>query len=72
MDGCAFGFHRYGRWSAPEWATVPSGYSVRFYTSGVVQHRTCERCGYVDVRRLDADINTGDAKGTKSGQPAGE
>ncbi len=57
MNGCAFGFHKYGTWSPPERANVPDGYTVRYFRSSVVQHRTCERCGIVDVRELDADIS---------------
>jgi len=62
MDRCTFGFHKYGRWSVPERADVPDGYTIRVFRSTVVQHRTCERCGFVDVRELDAEINTSTIK----------
>lgn len=70
MNGCAFGLHKYGRWSLPERPNIQVGYTVHFVCSSVVQHRTCERCGLVDVRELENEINPPDKK--QSGQQAGE
>lgn len=65
MNGCTFGFHEYGRWSVPERANVLSGFSVKWISASAVQYRTCERCGFVDVRELNAEINTSTLKKTK-------
>ncbi len=49
MKGCWL-FHRWNRWGEPIVGTVRYIWSTEFPT--VLQVRTCERCGRMQVRRL--------------------